>query len=168
MALFSSCSNYQAQSFASNVSDVFKAQESIKNSMSVDIASSNSNKSSISCRGINRAIYLPNKENFTQYIKNALVETLINANLYNKTASNKILLDMKIIDFTTVSGKWHLKANVMINNNKPITVDGKYLFASAWDNDLACSNAAQAFDHAVTAFIHDILENTTIKSQLNN
>jgi hypothetical protein len=166
-AILSSCTNYQAESFSSNTLDVYAIQGSIKTPISIAQLSSNDpNKNSIFCRSVKNSVYLPNKITFTKYIEDALKETLINSGRYDKKSPYQLRGKMTLIDFNTTSGSWHIKGIFNLNNSIPVEIDGRYEFASAWDNDVACQNTAAALNNAVGRFIHDIITNDTLRNAI--
>ncbi|MEE3002987.1 MAG: hypothetical protein VX335_01420 [Pseudomonadota bacterium] len=165
--LTSSCSNYQAESFSSNSIDVFTAQKNLAEPIAIaTLSATNNNQNSIFCRGLKRSIYLPNKMSFTKYIEDALKETLINANRYDSKSEYVLRGKIDLVDFNSTSGRWHLKGIFNLNNSIPVKIEGKYDFPSAWDNDIACGNAASALNQAVSKFVADIFSNPAIKKAL--
>jgi len=169
ISLLTSCTNYQAESFTVNSVDVYAAESHVSSQVQVAPLSADSpGQNSIFCRGLNKAVYLPNKTTFVHYIEDALKSTLIQANRYNEQATNQLRGTITLVDFNTTAGRWHLVGKFNINNSIPVTIDGVYSFPSAWDNELACQNAAAAFNQAVGNFIHDIFAEPKLQSALKN
>ena len=167
--IISSCTNYQAESFSSNSIDVYAAESNITNEISVaSFSANNPGQNSIFCRGISKSVYLPNKVSFVKYIEEALTETLINAKRYSKNSKDQLRGKIELVDFNTTAGRWHIKGIFNINNSLPVTIDGKYDFPSAWDNDAACQNAASALNQAVSRFIHDVVINPELSKAIQD
>lgn len=169
VSLLSSCTNYQAESFTVNSVDVYTAESHITGQVQVASLYANSpTQNSLFCRGLNKSVYLPNKAPFVRYIEDALKSTLIQANRYDEQAINQLRGTITLVDFNTTAGRWHLTGKFNVNNSIPVTINGVYSFPSAWDNDIACQNAAAAFDQAVGNFIHDILVNPALQKALKS
>ncbi|MBT4885361.1 MAG: hypothetical protein HON55_04325 [Legionellales bacterium] len=164
-----SCTNYQAESFSSNSIDVYTAESNIASQIGVaSFSANNPEQNSIFCRGVSKSVYLPNKTTFVKYIEEALTETLINAKRYAKDSKNQLRGKIELVDFNTTAGRWHIKGIFNINNSLPVTIDGKYDFPSAWDNDAACQNAASALNQAVSRFIHDVVINPELSKAIQD
>ena len=167
LLVLSSCTNYQAESFSSNSIDIYKTKSNLRTAISVaEFSATEPGQNSIFCRGLKHSVYLPNKVTFSKYIEDALKETLIDADLYDKNSIYKLTGKIELVDFNTTAGRWHLKGIFSLNNSVPVEIDGKYEFASAWDNNVACQNTAAALSNAVSRFVGDILSNEKIKSAI--
>ena len=148
--------------------DVYAASDAIPVSISVaDLIDNVGGKKRVWCRGISRAVYAPNKVTYTQYIQEALISTLIDAARYSKNAPHVLRGTVDMVDFNTTTGYWLIRGKFNIDNSVPVYVRGRYAFPSAWGDDEACEKAAQAFDQAVAAFVHDILTNAALTDSIN-
>ena len=168
-SLLASCTNYQAESFTANSVDIYAAENHVASYIQVaPLDANNPAQDRIFCRGLNKSVYAPNKTTFVHYIEDALKSTLIQANRYDEHATNQLRGTITLVDFNTTAGRWHLVGKFNVNNSIPVTIDGLYSFPSAWDNDIACQNAAAAFNQAVGNFIHDIFADPSLQKALKN
>ncbi len=119
---------------------------------------------SLSCRGTG-IIYTPNQEPFTTYIKNAFVDELKLAGVYDQNSAIVINGRLEEIDFDSQIGmaKWKLKLSVSTKSNPGYTVESIHKFSTDWVGDKACQQVAQAFGPAVQQLIGQVIRDPRFK-----
>ena len=153
----SACSNLQAQPFSSTKADVFSLKKTLHKSISVATIESESRpESSILCRGGGITVALPENQTFPHYIEGGLVDMLIEADRYDPNAKRVVQGKMQNIDFDTITGNWRLSGTFSLGG-KTVTVNKDYPFPTAFSAEVACQNAANAFNIAAAHFVRDVL-----------
>ncbi len=122
---------------------------------------------SIMCRAAGN-IYLPQMMTYSQYIQNALRQSIISmdkaAESQDKGHSMSIVLTQ--VTFDSLSGEWIINGNVTIDNHAHVAVNTKTDYGTSYDAVSACRNTSEAFDTAVSNFIKKVLNQPEIVKRL--
>jgi hypothetical protein len=128
--------------------------EAIKKHSGAKIAVANFTSSkpglrAIACRGAG-PVNTPNDQSFESYVRNAFVDELKLAGIYDPQSSAILSGRLDKVDFNSNigAGKWVLSVTVS-NGKSSYAVDSIYPFSTNWVADKACQQVAQAFEPAV-------------------
>jgi len=110
------------------------------------------------CRGVG-PIKTPDGNTYADFIKEALIDELQIAELYDVGASITLNGNLDSIDFSSWTGKWEIALTVNSSNGESISVSETYSFKSSWDGLYACLATAHAFLPAVQNLIAKLVGN---------
>jgi hypothetical protein len=125
-------------------------------------------KNAILCR-LAGNVYLPGKMTYSEYLKDAFIQSLIQAKRYTEKRSGRHQLSAQFqeVTFSTLDGSWTINANVQVDNHRPVVINSVTEFGTSWDAINACKNVADSFSVAAQLFINRTFANPTIRKQLN-
>lgn len=115
------------------------------------------------CRGL-VFITCPDDMTFADYIRNAFIAELKAARLYAPKAPVALTVNLKNVDFSSLTGEWVLDAAVTSSNGKSISVQDTFPFDANLIGVSSCSHAAQSFRPAVQKFITGIIRHKDFPS----
>lgn len=122
--------------------------------------------SKINCRGAK--IAPPNNMTFASYLKNALTEELMLANLYDENSSLQISGNLKELEVECAvgTGKWNIEMELIPKSGKPFVIKKSYDFEGAYMGRVVISNAQQSFVPATQEAINALLKSPEFKSYI--
>jgi hypothetical protein len=144
-----------------------------------DISSNTKNKINIgkfegdskitSCRAFGY-VSPPNNVTYATYIRNALIEELMLANVYSEKSNIEINGKLKEfeVDCAVGTGKWIIEMEFNINGKEPFTVKVSYDFEGAFIYEIVFNNAQQSLVPATQEFLNAVLNHDKIKSAILN
>ena len=109
-------------------------------------------QSEIMCRGVG-PIKTPDGEPFSEFVRKALIDEMVIANVFSPKASVTLTGNLNNIDFSSASGTWNLSLTVNSSNGKSMNVTENYSYTTSFYGETACNQTAQALMPAVQNLI---------------
>lgn len=106
------------------------------------------NHSSILCRA-EGPVHTPDKNPFSEYIRDALIQELKLTGLYSTDASVTITGKITELDFDSYAGLWQLSVTFISQPEKSFSVSEKYAYESYYSADMGCEQTAYGFMPAI-------------------
>lgn len=158
--LMCSCAGIAIEPYSNSKMASFKLTQELDQKIAVTISSSH-NTNKIACKGIMNQggidIYMPKEQTYTNYIEEAFIKTLTEANKYDPKSNIILAGNITKIDFDTIHGNWNIAGSFKIDKKK-FNINKLYKFEASWDPQTACYNAAKSLSDSVTQFLLDTLE----------
>ncbi len=111
------------------------------------------------CRLMGPVKVAPGKS-LPQYIKEAFIEELFAAQVYQVDAATVIDGRIEKLDFSSFPpASWNITMTVKSNFSDGYTVSINYGFNTSWSAYSACKNVADAFGPAVQELLHQVVTN---------
>lgn len=109
------------------------------------------------CR-LNGPIRVSPGKSMAEYIKDAFVEELFLAGVYDASSKHVINAEIQEAKFSSVApAKWEITMFVSSTNFAGYAVSVDYGFKTSWDAYSACQNVADAFGPAVQALLSELV-----------
>lgn len=156
--IFSGCSVKTASEYSISADNVVALRKFETAKIAVGaFGAQDPENNSVNCRGL--PITTPEEEPFQEYIRNAFIQELKMANIYDKNSPIVLTGHLKKIDTYTMLGDayWEIEANIASSNGKSFDVYIKRKYPYAFSGDIACDNAANAFQSSVRKLINDVV-----------
>ncbi len=168
LAIFvTGCSTYSASRYSVNVDNVVALRAMKGKSVAVGrFTATVPNLNNIFCRGVG-PIKTPDGETFSEFVRKGLVNELKFSGLYAVDAPITLTGNLDAIDFSSVTGNWHLALTVHSSNGKSLSVDKKYGYTSSYYGETACNQTAQALMPAVQDLLGKVVHSPKFASLLN-
>ena len=115
------------------------------------------------CRG--KTLIAPGGKPYSDYIRNALILELANANLYSPVSDRIItgeLLELNLSSMTNAN--WLISIKLNLPTGETLEIEERHHFPSAFAGDTACNIATHAF---VTA-VQNLIKATTTSPKFRN
>jgi hypothetical protein len=109
-------------------------------------------------------VSLPRGEAVSEYIKNALVTELRNANVYDSSATFKVNVEMMPVKFSIYDGKWYLQGQIYLPDGESYPVAASYPFQIHLTGEFTCQLAAIAFANVVKNLVYETVSNKKFQS----
>lgn len=164
MSFISGCITYHGQNYgvsADNISSLNKLQSNTKTKIkSVEFTSYSPGRSRMGCRAAG-PISTPNGEPFDQYIKEAFIDELKIANLYDPNKGIEVKGHLKKI--ATGSGignaRWVIHVDYSSPGKETFSVNIEHKTRSSWLADKACLELAHGLGPAVQKLLKETFSN---------
>lgn len=113
----------------------------------------------ITCRGVG-PIKTPDGEPFEAFIRKALLDELMLAEVYSPTAPIILTGHVDALDFSSgiTDSAWAIAVTLLSSNGKRLSVTERYVFTSSWYGETACNQTAQALMPAVQNVVEKIVQ----------
>jgi hypothetical protein len=147
------CSTFAAQRYSISADNVTTLRSISGNSLKVGpFTAFQPGLSEILCRAAG-PVTTQDGEPFSDFVRKALIDELKIANVYSETAAVTLSGHLNEIDFSSMSGAWHISLAVKSSNGKSIAITERYAFRSSFRALTACGQTAQALTPAVQNLI---------------
>lgn len=120
-------------------------------------------QASITCRAAGPVTVEPS---FEAYIKQALIDELTIASVYDANAKTVLTGRIDALDFSSgmTDGNWTLTLTLSNNQSRSVTTTAVYPFSGSFVADKACQEVAQTFSPAVQKLIANTVSNPSFKA----
>ena len=153
-----------------NVAEIKQLASGTMNKISVgDFTADKDVPSSIICRG-EGPVSAPDKKNFEQFIKDALVKELKIANLLNEASDRKLAATLNKIDFSSAmsGGTWDITMTFSAKAVDPFVIKITYPFESSFVATIACEQVAKALPFATQKLINELIKHPSFKKVVSS
>ena len=153
LILSSGCSTYATNRYSISVDNVTALRNLGGKTVNVGAFTATiTGQKEIMCRGVG-PIKTPDGEPFSEFVRKALIDELVMANVFSSTAPVVLTGNLNNIDFSSTSGTWNLSLTANSSNGKSMTVTENYSYTSSFYGETACNQTAQALMPAVQNLI---------------
>lgn len=162
--ILSGCTTYTTRRYSINPDNAL-ALISLKDKV-VNIGNFTSTKkdlTSLSCRGSVR-IHAPDKEPFSEFIRNAFANELKNTNTFSSSAPVTLSGNIDSISGSAIHGVWKISMTITSTNGKYMSATEIYNFKTDMNGYKACRLTADALMPAVQNLIGKIVRSTGFSS----
>jgi hypothetical protein len=167
IALSSGCSTYAASRYAICVDNVTILRDLGGKTINVGaFTATKPGQNEIMCRGVG-PIKTPDGEPFSDFIRKALIDEMVIANVFSYKAPVTLSGNLDNIDFSSASGTWDLSLTINSSNGKSLSVTENYSYTTSFYGETACNQTAQALMPAVQNLIGRVVRAPEFKSLMN-
>ena len=157
LVLSSGCSTYAASRYSICVDNVSTLRNFGGKTINVGaFTATKPGQNEIMCRGV-VPIKTPDGEPFSEFVRKALIDELVIANVLSSTAPVTLTGNLNNIDFSSTSGAWNISLTVISSKNKTMTVTENYSYTTSFVGETACNQTAQALTPAVQNLIGQLV-----------
>lgn len=152
-------------SSAANVEEIKRVAGNFTSKVAVgDFTADKDVPKSITCRG-EGPVSAPGEKTFEQFIKDALVQELRLAEVFDETSDRKLAATLNAIDFSSAmsGGNWNIQMTFSANQVEPFAISIDYPFESSFMATTACEQVAQAFPLATQKLISELIKHPSFQ-----
>jgi hypothetical protein len=154
---------------ATNVEEIKQVSSGSMSKVSVgNFTADKDVQASITCRG-EGPVSAPDKT-FEQFIKDALVEELKIAKIFDEASARKLTATLNKIDFSSAmsGGRWDIEMTFSAKSVDPFVVSITYPFESSYIAATACQQVAQALPLATQKLINELIKHPSFKKVIRS
>ncbi len=145
---------------AANIEDIKQLTSGSTIKMSVgNFTADKDVQASIMCRG-EGPVSAPGGKTFEQYIKDAIVQELTIARIFDQSSDRKLTAVLNQIDFSSAmsGGRWDIMMTFSAKEVEPFVIRITYPFDSSFVAYTACNEVAQALPLATQKLINELIK----------
>jgi len=157
------CSTYAIPRYSVSAPNVATLRTMRGQSINVGAFSARDGASEVLCRGVG-PIKTPDGEEFSEYVRAALISELLMAEVWSASAPVTLTGVLDDVGFDSFAGAWALSLTVTSSNGQSLHVAEKYPFQTSFYGETACNQVAQAFMPGVQDLIAKLVRDPAFKA----
>ncbi len=171
LAIFSAACSHVAPKYSASATNVEEmrmiAKEATAKISAGEFTATEAGKKSIGCRA-EGTVGAPDNKTFDQFIKDAIVDEMKVAGIYDEKSHIKLQSNLDFIDFSSNigAGKWMMKMTFKSDGIEPFLIENTYEFSTNFIADIACEQVSQALPAATQDLIKKLVQHPSFKAML--